>query len=70
MGTYFIIYGSSMLEEGTFEKYDYSTYICKDKSGNKSLLTLLHDGFFYYDCENDRVIRAIKKSDIPTTVIP
>ncbi len=69
-GTYFISYGFSMLEEGTFEKYDYNTYICKDKSGKKSLLTLLHDGFFYYDCENDRVIKAIKKSDVPTTVIP
>ncbi|WMJ77726.1 MULTISPECIES: hypothetical protein [unclassified Sedimentibacter] len=67
-GTYLINYVYETLEEGTFEKYGYNTYICKDKSGKKSLLTLLHDGFFYYDCKNDRIVKAIKKSDVPTVI--
>lgn len=68
--TYFISYDLSAIEEGTFKKYNYNTYICYDKYGKTWLLTLLHDGFFYYDCENNRVIKAIKKSDGLITVIP
>lgn len=68
-GTYFISYNSAVLGEGTFEKHENNTYICYDKIGETFLLTLLHDGFLYYDSKNDIVVKAIKKSDVPTTVI-
>jgi hypothetical protein len=69
-GTYFISYSFAALGEGTFEQYDNNTYICYDKTGETFLLTLLHDGFLYYDSENEIVVKVAKKSDIPVTVIP
>jgi len=69
-GTYFISYRFAALGEGTFERYENNTYICYDKIGETFLLTLLHDGFLYYDSENEIVVKVVKKSDVPMTVIP
>lgn len=65
-GTYYLKLNDKTLENGGFEKYKDNIYICYDKFGKKRLITLLNNGFYFFDYDNDRVVEMEKMSDIPT----
>jgi hypothetical protein len=55
-----------MLEQGKYEKYKDNIYICHDESGKTTIITLLNNGFYFYDYDNNKVVEMEKLSDIPT----
>ena len=55
------------LDEGIFEQYDEITYILSGQS-ESILITLLNDGFYYYDEINKEPIFLIKKYYVPVNL--
>lgn len=55
------------LDEGIFEKYDENTYILISQS-ESILITLLHDGFYYYDKINKKAVFLFKKHFVPVNL--
>lgn len=65
-GTYYLKFNDNMLEQGKYEKYKDNIYICHDESGKTTIITLLNNGFYFYDYDNNKVVEMEKLSDIPT----
>lgn len=55
------------LDEGIFEQYDEITYILSGQS-ESILITLLNDGFYYYDEINKEPVFLIKKHYVPVNL--
>lgn len=48
-----------MVSKGTYEKQDNNSYVLTDESGNKTLVILLHNKFYYYDAEASKMITFV-----------
>ncbi len=55
------------LDEGIFEQYDENTYILSNQS-ESILITLLNNGFYYYDEINKEPVFLIKKHYVPVNL--
>lgn len=67
--TYFLKFNNSLLEKGKFERYEENIYICYDETGNEKIITLLNEGFYFYDYNNKKVVEMVKRSEIPSILI-
>lgn len=63
----FFRFNGKIKKVGDYIKAGDHVYLCRFRPEDR-LITLVSDGFYYYDEAADRVIRFIKKSPIPQTI--
>ena len=62
---YYISYtrNDELISKGTYEKKEDNLYVLTDEGGEKTLVVLLHDKFYYYDKKTDEIITLVSIGD-------